>query len=218
MLRPLIPIAMLLPLVSCGGIERLSRVGDPPPLAPITDPTADRRWRPVTMPMPGAQNPPPLDNSLWRQGSRTFLRDQRAAGVGDLVTVLVSVQDEAQLRNQTQRNRQSAESLGLPALLGLESAVTRWFPNTVRPDRLVEASGSGNTVGAGEVRRAETITLRVAATVTQILPNGNLVVTGRQQLRVNNELRDLQVAGILRPQDIASDNTVRHDRLAEARI
>ena len=77
---------------------------------------------------------------------------------------------------------------------------------------------SGNSLGTGELRRAESVTLRVAATVTQILPNGNLVVMGRQQVRVNSELRDLTVAGIMRPQDIGSDNTLRHDRLAEARI
>jgi len=218
MLRPLLPLAMALPLISCSGIERLSRVGDAPPLAPITDPTADRRWRPVTMPMPNTQPPPPMENSLWRQGSRTFLRDQRAAQVGDLVTVLVAVQDEAQLRNQTQRSRQNAEAMGLPSILGLDASVPRIFPNTTRADSLVNASSSGNSLGTGELRRAETITLRIAATVTQTLPNGNLVVTGRQQMRVNSELRDLTIAGIIRPQDIASDNTVRHDRLAEARI
>lgn len=218
MLRPLIPIALGLSLVSCAGIERLSRVGDPPAMAPMTDPTADRRWRPVSMPMPGAQDPPAMANSLWRPGSRTFLRDQRAAAVGDLVTILVSMQDEAQLRNQTQRSRNNAESMGLPSILGLESSITRLLPNTVRPDRLVEAQSTGATAGTAELRRAETLTLRVAATVTQALPNGNLVVMGRQQVRVNSELRDLTVAGIMRPQDIGSDNTIRHDRLAEARI
>jgi flagellar L-ring protein precursor FlgH len=218
MLRPLIPLAMLLPLVSCGGIERLSRVGDPPAMAPITNPTADRRWRPVTMPMPNTQMPPPMENSLWRQGSRTFLRDQRAAQVGDLVTVLVSVQDEAQLRNQTQRGRTNAQNMGMPAMLGLEASVPRVFPSTLSPSNMLDTTSSANNAGTGELRRAETITMRIAATVTQTLPNGNLVVTGRQQMRVNNELRDLTIAGIIRPQDIASDNTVRHDRLAEARI
>ncbi|MCX7373929.1 MAG: flagellar basal body L-ring protein FlgH, partial [Alphaproteobacteria bacterium] len=76
----------------------------------------------------------------------------------------------------------------------------------------------GTTNGSGEVRRNESITLRVAATITQMLPNGNMVVMGRQEVRVNAELRELSVQGVLRPQDIASDNTVRHDRLAEARI
>lgn len=218
MLRPLLPLALLLPILACAPLERLSRVGDPPPMAPMTDPTADRRWRPVSMPMPGVQEPMAASNSLWRPGSRTFLRDQRAAAVGDLVTILVSMQDEAQLRNQTQRSRANGETMGLPSLLGLESSATRILPNSVRPDRLVDASSSGNSLGTGEVRRAETVTLRVAATVTQTLPNGNLVVMGRQQVRVNNELRDLTVAGIMRPQDIASDNTLRHDRLAEARI
>ena len=110
------------------------------------------------------------------------------------------MQDEAQLRNQTQRSRANGETMGLPSILGLESSVTRVLPNSVRPDRLVDASSSGNSLGTGEVRRAETVTLRVAATVTQTLPNGNLVVMGRQQVRVNNELRDLTVAGIMRPQ------------------
>lgn len=218
MLRPLIPLACALPLIACGGIERLSRVGDPPALAPITDPTADPRWRPISMPMPNAQTPPPLDNSLWRQGSRTFLRDQRAAQVGDLVTVLVAVADEAQLRNETTRGRTNAQAMGMPAMLGLEASVPRVFPSTLSPSSMVDTSSSANNVGTGEMRRAETITLRIAATVLQVLPNGNMVVQGRQQMRVNSELRDLTLAGVVRPQDIASDNTVRHDRLAEARI
>lgn len=218
MLRPLIPVALLLPLSACGNVERLSRVATGPGLAPITNPTADPAYRPVTMPMPNTQPPPLMDNSLWRPGSRTFLRDSRAAQVGDVVTVLVSVQDEAQLRNQTQRGREGAESMGMPALLGLDASVPRVFPNTTSASSLVNTNSTANATGTGELRRAETITLRIAATVTQALPNGNLVVMGRQQMRVNSELRDLTIAGVIRPQDIASDNTVRHDRLAEARI
>ena len=91
-------------------------------------------------------------------------------------------------------------------------------PNGIDPSRLVETNGASTSTGSGSIQRNETVTLRVAATVAQVLPNGNLAVTGRQQVRVNHELRDLQVAGIIRPQDIASDNTVQHDRLAEARI
>ncbi len=211
-----LPLLLLAP--GCGSLERLSRVGEPPPMAPISNPTADPRWRPVTMPMPSPQDPITPANSLWRQGSRTFLRDQRAAAVGDLVTILVSIQDEAELQNRTQRSRENSEAMGIPALLGLEASTNRVLPNSVQADRLVATSSSGGIDSTGQVRRNETIALRLAATVTQILPNGNLVVSGRQQVRVNAELRDLQVAGIIRPQDIASDNTVRHDRLAEARI
>ncbi len=162
--------------------------------------------------------PMPVSNSLWRPGSRTFLRDQRAAQPGDLVTVLVSIQDQAQLQNTTEREREGSDTFGIPRLFGLETSLSRILPGTVDPSALVQTSGAQTTLGSGSVRRTETVTLRVAATVVQTLPNGNLVLTGRQQVRVNSELRDLTVSGIIRPQDIGSDNTVRHDRLAEARI
>jgi len=210
--------AILLVLPLLGGCERLSDLGRPPAMAGIENPTADPNWRQVSMPMPALQAPPAAANSLWRQGSRTFLRDQRAAQPGDLVTVLVSIQDEAQLRNTTERARTGSDTLGIPRLLGLESSWARILPNSIDPTRLVQTNGEQNASGNGTIRRNETVTLRVAATVAQVLPNGNLVVAGRQQVRVNSELRDLTVSGVIRPQDIASDNTVRHDRLAEARI
>ncbi|MGH7154837.1 MAG: flagellar basal body L-ring protein FlgH, partial [Acetobacteraceae bacterium] len=78
-------------------------------------------------------------------------------------------------------------------------------------------SANGNT-GTGLIQRNETVTLRLAGEITQVLPNGNLVVAAKQEFRVNSELRVLQVSGIVRPEDIASDNTVQHDRMAEARI
>ena len=205
-------------LSACSSAERLSRLGQGPDLAGIENPTSDPRWRPVTMPMPNPSDPPLQNNSLWRQGSRTFLRDQRAASVGDLVTVLVSIQDEADMANSTNRNRENKESMGIPNLLGLESSFGRLFPAGFDPSKAVSASSSSDMNGEGTLKRSEQINLRVAATVSQVLPNGNLVVVGRQQVRVNQELRDLQVGGIIRPQDIGSDNTVKHDRLAEARI
>ncbi len=205
-------------LSACSGAERISRIGQGPELAGIENPTSDPRWRPVTMPMPNPSEPPLQNNSLWRQGSRTFLRDQRAASVGDLVTIMVSIQDEADMENSTKRNRDNSESMGIPNLLGLESSYARLFPSGFDPSKMVSANSSSDVNGTGTLKRSEQITLRVAATVSQVLPNGNLVVVGRQQVRVNQELRDLQVGGIIRPQDIGSDNTVRHDRLAEARI
>lgn len=218
-MRRLLPLILLPVMLSaCGNAERLSRVGRSPEMAPINDLTANPDGRPVVMPTPAAQEPPLAMNSLWRPGSRTFLGDQRAAKVGDLVTILVSIQDEAQLQNRLDRTRTSNETFGLPRILGLESSFARIFPNGTDPSRFVEAGSEGEAATSGVIRRQEAITLRVAATVTQTLPNGNLVVAGRQQVRVNQELRDLQVAGIVRPSDIQSDNTIRHDRLAEARI
>jgi flagellar L-ring protein precursor FlgH len=215
-----LPVLLLaaVSLSACSTAERLSRLGQGPELAGIENPTSDPRWRPVTMPMPNPSDPPLQNNSLWRQGSRTFLRDQRAASVGDLVTVLVSIQDEADMANSTNRNRDNSESMGIPNLLGLESSYGRLFPSGFDPSKMVSAGSTSDVTGAGTLKRSEQINLRVAATVSQVLPNGNLVVVGRQQVRVNQELRDLQVGGIIRPQDIGSDNTVKHDRLAEARI
>lgn len=215
-----LPVLLLaaVSLSACGAAERLSRLGNGPEMAGIENPTSDPRWRPVTMPMPNPSDPPLQNNSLWRQGSRTFLRDQRAASVGDLVTILVSIADDAELENSTRRGRDNNESMGLPRLLGLEASYGRLFPAGIDPSNLVSANSKSNVDGNGTMKRAEQINLRVAATVTQVLPNGNLVVAGRQQVRVNQELRDLQLGGIIRPQDIGSDNTVKHDRLAEARI
>ena len=215
-MRPaLLALASALALSGCGSMERLSRVGRAPEMSAVTSPTADPAWRPVSMPMPAPQEPPANANSLWRPGSRTFLRDQRAAAVGDLITVLVSIQDEAQLQNRTQRTRSGSEQMGIPEIFGMQ---TRWLPRRANPETLVSANGSGASDGNGTVKRNETVTLRVAATITQVLPNGNLAVAGRQEVRVNSELRELAVQGVIRPQDIGSDNTIRHDRLAEARI
>ena len=207
-----------LALAACGQADRLSRLGRPPPLSPVSNPAQDPAWRPVTMPTPAAQEAGAPSNSLWRQGSRTFLRDQRAGQVGDLITVLVAITDDAQLQNRTQSTRTNTQAMGTPNLLGLEASTNRILPNSVNPATLLSTNSSNVGNGQGEVRRNEAVNLRVAATVMQNLPNGNLVISGRQEVRVNNELRELLVQGVLRREDIGSDNTVRHDRLAEARI
>lgn len=205
-------------LAGCNAATRLAEIGRGPRLSEIENPTQTPEYRPVSMPMPQAREPVPNANSLWRPGARAFFRDQRAAQVGDIVTVLVSIRDEAQLANSSTRSRDNSESLGLPAMLGLESSINRILPNSVSASNLVSGNSTSGSTGQGQIQRNETVTLRVAAVVTQVLPNGNLVVGARQEVRVNNELRDLGIAGVIRPQDIQSDNTVRHDRMAEARI
>ncbi len=217
-MKPLLPLALVLLLPGCGSLQRLSEVGRPPTMTPSGDPTADPAYRPITMPMPRPQSEPAQANSLWRQGSRAFFKDQRAANVGDIVTVLVNIVDTASLKNESSATRNGTESLGVPNLLGLERSVPKVFGKGVSPSSLVTTTSTNGSTGAASVKRNETVTLRLAGVVTQVLPNGNLAVAARQEVRVNSELRELQVSGVIRPQDIASDNTVLHDRMAEARI
>ena len=211
--------AMLVPLVlaGCGNLTRLSEIGRPPAMSPITDPTKDAGYRPLTMPMPALQVAAPQVGTLWRNGSRAFFKDQRAAAVGDILTVLVNITDTADLKNGTTASRNGSETLGLPNLLGLEAAVPHLLSGA-KASSLVSASSANANTGASELKRNESVTLRLAGVITQVLPNGNLVVAARQEVRVNSELRELAVSGVIRPQDIASDNTVLHDRMAEARI
>ncbi|HBK04434.1 MAG TPA: flagellar basal body L-ring protein [Acetobacteraceae bacterium] len=207
-------LLLLVCLGGCGALERLSEVGRDPPMTPTADPTKDPKWRPVSMPMPAAQPSPNEANALWRSGSRAFFKDQRAAQVGDIVTVLVNMNDAANLKNVTSATRASTESGGIPNFFGLEAIV----PKAVNPASLVSASSTNTNIGTGQIQRNEAVTLRLAGIVTQVLPNGNLVVAASQEFMVNAELRELRVTGVIRPQDIASDNTVLHDRMAEARI
>lgn len=210
-------LAAVLLLPGCGALTKLSEIGRPPSMTPSGDPTADPSYRPISLPMPRGRVDVAEANSLWRAGSRAFFKDQRAAQVGDIITVLVNITDAADVENATSAGRTSTQSEATPSLLGLQSSVSHLFSKTT-PDSLVSTSGAGNTTGTGKIKRNETVTLRLAGVITQVLPNGNLGLAARQEVRVNSELRELQVSGVIRPQDIASDNTVQHDRLAEARI
>jgi flagellar L-ring protein precursor FlgH len=211
-------LAACLLLGGCGALSRLSEVGRPPALTATGDPTKEPGWRPLTMPMPAGEATPVEANALWRSGSRAFFKDQRAAQVGDVITVVVSMTDSADFKNNTTAARTSADSAGVPNLFGLENLLPNILPKPINPSSLVSVSSANNNGGTAEAQRSETVALRLAGVVTQVLPNGNLVVVARQEFEVNSELRVLQVTGVVRPQDIASDNTVTHDRMAEARI
>jgi flagellar L-ring protein precursor FlgH len=217
-MRP-VPLAVLaistLLLTGCGLLTRLSEVGRDPPMTPTADPTKEPTWRPVSMPMPAREPMPNEANALWRSGSRAFFKDQRAAQVGDIVTVVVNMNDTANLKNVTSTTRSSGESAGMPNLFGLETMLPKSIAD---PSKLMSISSGNNNTGSGQIQRNEAVTLRLAGIVTQVLPNGNLVIAAGQEFMVNGELRQLRVTGVIRPQDIASDNTVLHDRMAEARI
>jgi flagellar L-ring protein precursor FlgH len=211
------PLLALLLLPGCGVITELSNTGRAPPLSPITNPTAAPDYKPVSMPMPPDVEPAAPD-SLWQSNATTFFKDQRAARVGDILTVLVTINDNATLKDDTAAGRTGTTSLGIPNFFGLENLIPRIFGKSVSASSLVSATGASSSTGTGSIQRNETVTLSLAGTITQILPDGNLVVAARQEMEVNSELRVLQVSGIIRPEDITSDNTVASDQMAEARI
>jgi flagellar L-ring protein FlgH len=203
-------------LNGCSAIDRIVNVGEQPRLSTIENPTAKAGYKPVQMPMPTPQPAVYNPNSLWRNGSRAFFKDQRAHQVGDILTVTVNINDNANISNETQRQRnQSFTNSTINSLLGLPTVP---LINQTIPAQLLNANGGSNSDGKGQIQRTDALVTNVAAVVTQILPNGNMVVEGKQEIRVNFEKRELIVAGIVRPEDIQSDNTIDSTKIAEARI
>jgi flagellar L-ring protein FlgH len=200
----------------CSSIDRLSQIGEQPKLAAIDNPTTQPGYKPVQMPMPKPETVSYNANSLWRNGSRAFFKDQRAHQVGDILTVTVNITDQANFANETQRSRTAKEDSGVTDFAG--SKLLGGTASKVLPGRLLTADSSASSDGKGSVQRQETLQTNVAAVVTQLLPNGNLVVEGKQEIRVNFEIRELIVAGIVRPEDIQSDNTIDSSKIAQARI
>ena len=204
-------------LGGCSAATRVSQIGEMPPLTTIQDPHQQPGYRPVSLPMPtpivGERRP----NSLWQAGSRAFFKDQRAAQVGDILTININFDEKAKFDNETQRQRTSAENEGVNNLFGLETKIPKVLSGA-NPASLVDVQGSSNHDGKAQMDREEQVNLQVAALVMQVLPNGNLVVQGHQELRVNYEVREIQITGVIRPQDISSINTVDYFKLAEARI
>jgi len=213
-------------------VSRLTEIGKPPALSKIDNPTELKDYRPVSLPMPAPEVSARSANSLWRPGSRQFFKDHRAAKVGDILTVNIDIQERASLQNNTSTSRAGTEEANVTNLLGLEaeqgagtvatgagvaSALNKVFKG-INPAAAANIGSTSTLTGTGQVQRQEQITMRVAGVVTQVLPNGNLVVQGRQEIRVNNEVRELMIQGIVRPEDITATNTVAHTQMAEARI
>jgi flagellar L-ring protein FlgH len=218
--------ARLLATMSCAVIAgcngQLDHLGKPPTMSSIENPQVASNYEPVAMPMP-APIPSPSQGgvqtaSLWQPGARAFFKDQRANKVGDILTVVIDIDESAKLDNTTERARDGSETAGVPHFLGLETSLGGLLPSAYDPSQMVEMSSDSNSSGTGSVDREEQIEMRVAATIIDRLPNGNLVVAGKQEVRVNFELRELTVTGIIRPEDITSENTVSHEQMAEARI
>ena len=201
---------------ACSSLDRFKLIGEQPPLSSIENPTAQAGYKPVQMPMPTPQPAVFNPNSLWRNGSRAFFKDQRAMQVGDIMTVKVKFTDNAKIENGTKRSRDSNEDSGITDFAG--SKQIKHPATSILPGRILTADSTASSEGKGSVTRQEALQTNVAAVVTQVLPNGNLVVEGKQEIRVNFEIRELIVAGIVRPEDIQSDNTIDSTKIAEARI
>jgi flagellar L-ring protein precursor FlgH len=205
--------AIILPLGACSTIKEavkgpeLAPVGYPASLAPMDQRIINRDM---------AQ--PATANSLWRTGARTFFIDQRAGRVGDILTVEINIDDNAKTTNTTASSRTSGVTAGIPHLLGLESSLGKILPGGFDPANALSTSSQTSNGGAGAVNRAEKISLTIAAVVSAVLPNGNLVIQGTQEVRTNTEVRQLTVAGVVRPEDISAANTIKHTQIAEARI
>jgi flagellar L-ring protein precursor FlgH len=203
-------------LGGCSSIDRLRTIGEAPPLSPVDNPTTAPGYKPVQMPMPMPQPASYNPNSLWRNGSRAFFKDQRAHQVGDILTVKVKIDDKAKVENETARRRKANDNAAVNDFLGKTA-----LPGLIKaqvPSTLLSADSTTSTEGKGTTDRKDEIFTNIAGVVTQVLPNGNLVVEGRQEVRVNFEVRELVVAGVVRPEDIESDNTIESTKIAQARI
>lgn len=203
----------LLPLGACSSVVEAVKG---PELAPVGYPAALVPQAQVILPQP--QPTPASANSLWRQGARAFFIDQRASRVGDILTVQIDIDDSAKTTNNTSSSRDSSIAAGIPHLLGLESTLGKILPGGFDPANALATNSKTSNAGAGSIDREEKISLTIAAVVTAVLPNGNLVIQGTQEVRTNTDLRQLTVAGIVRPEDISSSNTIKHTQIAEARI
>lgn len=199
-------------LSACGTIAELNG----PQLSEVSNPEYQEEARTVVMPMPSGPSRMSSPNSLWEANKRSFFRDQRARSVGDILTVVIDIEDQARLRNTTRRSREAGEEFQADSLFGLPQYLDDRLPDVWEPTAQLESDSESR--GEGEINRNEEISLRIAAVVTDRLPNGNFVIAGRQEVRVNTELRELRIAGVIRPEDISSQNTIEYFKIAEARV
>ncbi|MFM9891055.1 MAG: flagellar basal body L-ring protein FlgH [Rickettsiales bacterium] len=214
--------ALSLTLSGCGStLNKLNSIGEKPPLTKVENPQVRPDYKPLSWPLPDPEgNAQHTSNSLWQPGSRGFFRDQRAARVGDILRINVVVADQARIDNNNNTSRTTSDTSSASALFGYERQLGKLTPFTggTDPTALIGTSGNLNLSSTGRIDRRETVNTQVAALVTQVLPNGNLVIEGSQEILVNYEVREVSVKGVIRPEDITSNNTVDSSQIAQARI
>lgn len=208
-------------LGGCSSIwSRLQTVGEEPAMTPITNPLEAQNYQPVTQPTPPKYPDQYAGvNSLWKKGSSGFFQDQRASKVGDIITVNISAKDTATMKNKTEQTRDTnKDTVNVNALAGYEKYAKDYLPDAVDVTSLFDVKSDHDVTGEGKIDRSEKINMTMAAVVIQVLPNDNLVIEGTQEIRVNYELRQLSVRGIIRRADISSDNTIESSKIAELRV
>ena len=197
-----------------------TRIGEPPELTPIVS-TPDRIAM-VTYAIPQELDRTPgvpgSDASLWTRDRGSLLGDRRAMQQGDILTVVIEIDEGAEISNSGDRSRSASQSMGVPNLLGLPQSLDDKLADGASLGSAVGVNSSSASQGQGSVRRNEKLELRIAATVTDVLPNGVLAIAGQQEVRVNFELRELTVSGFVRPTDITRQNEITYDKIASARI
>ena len=212
-------LLMATSLSGCNTWSRLTSIGKEPELAPIQNPVDAPGYQAVSMPMPAKPEQYAGANSLWKKGSSGFFQDQRAAKVGDIITVNIEASDNASMKNKTEQYRDDNEdTVNINTLAGYEKYAKEYLPDTVDTSDLFNVMSNHDVQGEGKINRSEKINMTMAAVVTQVLPNDNLVIEGTQEIRVNYELRQLTVRGIIRRADIKSDNTIESSKIAELRV
>lgn len=208
-------ITLTFSLAACG---RVSQIGQVPNM---TSPESSVEFQAMTSSGHGLQElPNRLDSmaSLWTVSQNSLVADRRASNRGDILTVVIEIDDRAEIQNSSGRSRSSTDKVSIPSMMGLPQRIDETLPEGASMDELVEAKASSSFKGSGNISRRDKLTLRVAATVVDRLPNGVLRIQGTQEVRVNYELRELTVSGFVRPSDIGRRNEIAYDRIAGARI
>jgi flagellar L-ring protein precursor FlgH len=199
------------------GCSDLSEVGQVPDFTPL-DGSAEERAM-LSFPADAvSRTTPAAGASLWSGSQQFLLGDARARVPGDILTVVIEIDEQAEISNTSSRSRSGSESLELPSLVGIPQRLDALLPGEATLDEAVRAESESSSTGDGRVRRNERLTLRVAATVVEVLSNGVLRIQGSQEVRVNFEIRELLVSGYVRPEDVSRSNEITYDKIASARI
>jgi len=213
--RPVLICLIALPLLAC---EPLSEVGRAPAFTAPEESFEHAALYRVPLPEEIRSGGPGDRASIWSAGQRSLLGDRRASKQGDILTVVIEIDDSAQISNSTARGRNGTTSMPGPSLFGIPEAIDRRLPGGINLAAGANVQGTSEFSGNGSVSRNEQLQLRVASTVVERLPNGVLRIEGRQEVRVNHELRELLVTGFVRSEDISRGNEIGYDKIANARI